>query len=122
MFIGPPISIAIIAPNTKPSNTFEVPPRLAKKLTIALFIATTGGSTINVIIIPIKSVPNSGNNNTGFIPSKDCGSLLNNFLSPTTKYPAKKPAIKAPKNPAPPSFAIAPPTNPTTRAGLSAIE
>ena len=85
-------------------------------------IALTGGSTINVIIIPIKSVPNSGNNNTGFIPSKDCGSLLNNFLSPTTKYPAKKPAIKAPKNPAPPSFAIAPPTNPTTRAGLSAIE
>ena len=72
------------------------------------------------LLYQLKVYQIAGNNNTGFIPSKDCGSLLNNFLSPTTKYPAKKPAIKAPKNPAPPSFAIAPPTNPTTRAGLSA--
>ena len=70
---------------------------------------------------PINSVPNNGYNNTGLIPSSDCGKNEKTLRKPNTKYPAINPASKAPKNPAPPVLANNPPTNPTTIAGRSPI-
>ena len=63
------------------------------------------------------------------------GKKLNTFLIPSTRYPAKNPANKAPKNPplttdilesnalamVIPEFANAPPTKPAANPGLSAI-
>ena len=40
---------------------------------------------MNVINNDIINVPNNGNRSIGFIPSRACGSELNNFLSPSTK-------------------------------------
>ena len=118
---GPPISIAIIPATTIPNKIAELVPKLFKKLVNPLFKKATGGLTINVITIPINSVPNKGYNSTGLIPSSDCGKNDNTFRSNNTKYPAINPASNAPKNPAPPAFAKNPPTNPTTIAGRSAI-
>ena len=119
LLIGPPISIAIIAPSITPSTILLLSPIEFKKLVNPVFIAATGGLITNIIIAPIKSIPNKGYNKTGFNPSKLSGNLLNIFFKNTTKYPAIKPARSAPKNPEPPLFASIPPTKPTARAGLS---
>ena len=47
--------------------------------------------------------------------------MLQIFFSNSTIYPARNPATKAPRNPDVPFAAIAPPTKPTARPGLSAI-
>ena len=96
---GPPISTAIIAPSIVPSIILLVPLIDAKKLLRPVFIAPTIGLIAN-IIKAIKSIPNTGYNNTGFIPSRESGKYENNFLSSNTTYPPTNPASKAPKKPA----------------------
>ena len=57
-----------------------------------------------------------------FNPSNCLGNPDNAFTRYNTKYPAKKPAIIPPRNPAPVSFARSPPTNPATIPGLLEID
>ena len=131
---GPPISIAIIPATTIPKRTLLVPPIEFNTFVIPVLIVPKNGFTNNKIA-PTKPIPNKGYNNVGFNPSKDCGKKLNTFLIPSTRYPAKNPANKAPKNPplttdilesnalamVIPEFANAPPTKPAANPGLSAI-
>ena len=67
------------------------------------------------------NVPNTGTINIGTIEAADFGNLTW-FLINKHVYPAIRPTAKAPKNPAPISLAIIPPTRPGTIANLSAIE
>jgi len=134
LLTGPPISTDIIPPKTIPKRILLVPPIELSAPVIPVFIDPIIGF-MNNIITPIKNVPSNGYKNTGFIPSKLFGKPANNFLRPTTKYPAMKPASNAPKKPpetagtfgsnalakVTPALAKAPPTKPIERAGLSPI-
>ena len=115
------MSMDIIAPRTIPSTTLDDSPIAFNPLVKEVFRIDTGGFTRNVIMAPMRSTPSNGYISTGFIPSKLFGNFENNFFKNTIKYPAIKPARRAPKNPDPPLFAIAPPTKPVTSAGLSPI-
>ena len=99
LFIGPPISIAIIPPRTIPRITFDVEPILFSRFASASFITPIIGLNTNNINAPIMNTPSTGYNNVGLIPSRLSGSFENIFLSNSTIYPATKPATSAPKNP-----------------------
>ena len=121
LLIGPPISVAIIAPRTIPSKTrFPVPKDFKNSVTPLFNVAI--GSTINPYIkAPVINIPNNGYKRTGFNPSKLSGSLLNNFLRRTITYPPRNPPISPPKNPPPLLREISPPTIAGANPGLSAI-
>ena len=100
--------------------------------------APIGPLITNSIKAPMMRTPNTGNRKIGFNPSKDLGNHEKAHFKKAIIPPAKKPAIKAPRNPeetysfanTPPvaksvnkaGLANTPPINPTTRPGRSAID
>ncbi|MNG29218.1 hypothetical protein D3C84_1146090 [compost metagenome] len=82
--IGPPISTAIIPPRTIPINTKFPVPRPFNHAVKPSFNAFTGSTITYNITIPVIKIPNKGYNNTGLMPSNDCGKPLNAFFNRTT--------------------------------------
>ena len=99
LFIGPPISIAIIDPTINPKTTFSPPLILSIKFLNAVIINAIGAFTTNNINTPIINEPSTGNKNIGLIPSIERGIHENAYLSTIIMPPAKNPATSAPKNP-----------------------
>ena len=116
LFTGPPISKAHIHPITRPRRIGFESWNPFKK-TISDWLIPAIGLTITLINSPVIKTPNSGYKKIAFKPSNAFGNALNNFSKRTTKYPAKKPPMIPPRNPAPPLLAIKPATKPLTNAG-----